>query len=96
MTLLGFMNIGWHSAAVGAVVSVLIILSHRWQGKHTLDHDRDGVQKCHTTDVPFIGGLVILLSILVPLFLARNGRPQLLVGHKLGFTNVNKIAKVRL
>jgi UDP-N-acetylmuramyl pentapeptide phosphotransferase/UDP-N-acetylglucosamine-1-phosphate transferase len=51
------------SAAVGA----LIVLSQRWHGKHTLDHDLDGVQKFHTTAVPRVGGLAIVAAVLFAL-----------------------------
>jgi len=55
-------------ACTSATASALIVLSQKWHGKHTLDHDLDGVQKFHTTAVPRIGGLAIYLAILVTLF----------------------------
>lgn len=61
------------TALFGGVISVGIVLSQRWHGKHTLDHDLNGVQKVHQTAVPRIGGLAILGAIIgalyaVPLF----------------------------
>jgi UDP-N-acetylmuramyl pentapeptide phosphotransferase/UDP-N-acetylglucosamine-1-phosphate transferase len=55
--------------ALSAAVSILIVASQRWHGKHTLDHDLTGVQKFHATAVPRIGGLAIVLSIACALLL---------------------------
>jgi UDP-N-acetylmuramyl pentapeptide phosphotransferase/UDP-N-acetylglucosamine-1-phosphate transferase len=68
------------TALFGGVISVGIVLSQRWHGKHTLDHDLNGVQKVHQTAVPRIGGLAILGAIIgalyaVPLF-AREAFPD--------------------
>jgi UDP-N-acetylmuramyl pentapeptide phosphotransferase/UDP-N-acetylglucosamine-1-phosphate transferase len=62
-------RIGLGAAAISAAASILIVLSQRWHGKHTCDHDLDGVQKFHTTAVPRIGGLAIVSSILLTLLL---------------------------
>jgi UDP-N-acetylmuramyl pentapeptide phosphotransferase/UDP-N-acetylglucosamine-1-phosphate transferase len=50
------------------VASVLIVASEEWHGKHTLDHDLEGVQKFHTTAVPRIGGAAIITAVLATLF----------------------------
>jgi UDP-N-acetylmuramyl pentapeptide phosphotransferase/UDP-N-acetylglucosamine-1-phosphate transferase len=57
------------AGAASAAVSVLIVLSQHWHGKHTLDHDLDGVQKFHTCAVPRVGGIAIVASIILTLLL---------------------------
>ncbi|MES2016799.1 MAG: glycosyltransferase [Pseudomonadota bacterium] len=59
------------AASASAAASVLIILSQRWHGKHTLDHDLDGVQKFHTTAVPRIGGMALVFALLATLALCQ-------------------------
>jgi UDP-N-acetylmuramyl pentapeptide phosphotransferase/UDP-N-acetylglucosamine-1-phosphate transferase len=56
-------------AAAGAstAISVLIVLSQNWHGKHTLDHDLEGVQKFHAIAVPRIGGLAIVSAVALAL-----------------------------
>ena len=44
---------------------LLIILTQRWHGKLSLDHDLDGVQKLHETPVPRIGGLGVVAGLLL-------------------------------
>jgi UDP-N-acetylmuramyl pentapeptide phosphotransferase/UDP-N-acetylglucosamine-1-phosphate transferase len=51
--------------AASLLVSVLIVLSQKWHGGLSHDHDLDGVQKVHTTAVPRIGGLGVITGILV-------------------------------
>lgn len=66
------------TASISAAASILIVLSQEWHGKHTLDHDLEGVQKFHTTAVPRIGGFAIFLAIfLILLLCARAGAPSL-------------------
>ncbi len=67
MEILGLANIALGTTAVSAAASVLIVLSQRWHGKHTLDHDLDGVQKFHTVAVPRIGGVAIVIAIMAAL-----------------------------
>lgn len=43
--------------AASFITCLLIILTQRWHGKLSLDHDLNGVQKIHSTPVPRIGGL---------------------------------------
>jgi UDP-N-acetylmuramyl pentapeptide phosphotransferase/UDP-N-acetylglucosamine-1-phosphate transferase len=52
---------------VSAAVSVLIVLSQRWHGKLSLDHDLAGVQKFHETAVPRIGGIAVFAAVLATL-----------------------------
>jgi UDP-N-acetylmuramyl pentapeptide phosphotransferase/UDP-N-acetylglucosamine-1-phosphate transferase len=62
-----FLNLGLLAAAISGASSVVIVLSQRWHGKHTLDHDLDGVQKFHETAVPRIGGLAIFAAFVTTL-----------------------------
>jgi UDP-N-acetylmuramyl pentapeptide phosphotransferase/UDP-N-acetylglucosamine-1-phosphate transferase len=51
--------------AVSLLVSVLIVMSQKWHGGLSHDHDLDGVQKVHTTAVPRIGGLSVIAGMLL-------------------------------
>lgn len=42
-----------------------LILTQRWHGKHTLDHDLSGVQKIHQRPVPRIGGVAVFIALLI-------------------------------
>lgn len=44
-------------------MGLLIVVSQRWHGKLSHDHDLNGVQKVHTTAVPRIGGIAVLAGI---------------------------------
>jgi UDP-N-acetylmuramyl pentapeptide phosphotransferase/UDP-N-acetylglucosamine-1-phosphate transferase len=46
-----------------ASVGTLIVLTERWHGKLTHDHDLKGVQKIHEHPVPRIGGLVVMTGL---------------------------------
>jgi UDP-N-acetylmuramyl pentapeptide phosphotransferase/UDP-N-acetylglucosamine-1-phosphate transferase len=60
-----------------AVVSLLIVLTGRWHGKHT--HDlAEGVQKFHTAPTPRIGGLAILTALCMAWWLLRDKHVELL------------------
>lgn len=58
-------KIGALSALMSFAFSVLIVWSQKWHGKHSHDHDLDGVQKFHGTAVPRIGGIAVAAGILV-------------------------------
>lgn len=55
--------------AVSFAVCLLIVLSQKWHGKLSHDHDLSGVQKVHTTAVPRIGGIGVILGVLLGLVL---------------------------
>jgi UDP-N-acetylmuramyl pentapeptide phosphotransferase/UDP-N-acetylglucosamine-1-phosphate transferase len=58
------------AAAVGSfALSVLIVASQRWHGRHSHDHDLEGVQKVHTEAVPRIGGLAVIGGMVIGIFL---------------------------
>ena len=44
---------------------LLIVVSQKWHGGLSHDHDLNGVQKVHTTAVPRIGGLSVLAGIVL-------------------------------
>ncbi|QOY93610.1 glycosyltransferase family 4 protein [Massilia sp. UMI-21] len=48
---------------------MLIVLSQKWHGKLSHDHDLSGVQKVHTTAVPRIGGIGVIAGVLLGLAL---------------------------
>ena len=41
-----------------------LVLTQRWHGRFSLDHDLNGVQKIHTTPVPRVGGLGLAAGLL--------------------------------
>ena len=69
-------------AAFGAsvTVSLLIVLSQKWHGGLSHDHDLSGVQKVHTTAVPRIGGLAVVSGVLLGLMIFRALNPQAMSG----------------
>ncbi|CAH0150380.1 putative undecaprenyl-phosphate N-acetylglucosaminyl 1-phosphate transferase [Massilia sp. Bi118] len=46
-------------------VCLLIVLSQKWHGSLSHDHDLDGVQKMHTTPVPRIGGVGVVAGLVL-------------------------------
>lgn len=46
-------------------VSTLLVLTQRWHGRLSLDHDTTGIQKLHKAPVPRVGGMGIALGLLV-------------------------------
>lgn len=66
----------WAVAAIlgtSFLVCALLVLTQRWHGRLSLDSDLQGVQKIHTTPVPRIGGLGIVVGLLL----------GIVVGHSL-------------
>lgn len=43
----------------------VIVLTQRWHGGLSLDHDLDGVQKLHLRPVPRVGGIGLLIGLMV-------------------------------
>lgn len=57
---------GLASVLVGSfVVCILLVLTQRWHGRLSLDHDILGVQKIHARPVPRIGGLGLAFGLLI-------------------------------
>ena len=50
-----------------AFACAILVLTKNLHGKHSLDHDLTGVQKLHTTPVPRVGGLGLLVGLLAAL-----------------------------
>lgn len=48
-----------------AGVCALLVLTQRWHGRLSLDHDLNGVQKLHAIPVPRVGGLGLLFGLMV-------------------------------
>lgn len=47
------------------LVCALLVLTQRWHGRRSLDHDLAGVQKIHAKPVPRIGGLGLAFGLLI-------------------------------
>ncbi len=65
--MLGLTNVEWlvlFTAFLGCFgVCALIILTQRWHGAFTFDHDLDGIQKIHHAPVPRIGGMGLMAGL---------------------------------
>ncbi len=61
------LNVAFVAALVSCAVSLLIVYSQGWHGKHTLDHDLSGVQKFHATAVPRVGGIAVVSGLVAAL-----------------------------
>jgi UDP-N-acetylmuramyl pentapeptide phosphotransferase/UDP-N-acetylglucosamine-1-phosphate transferase len=46
-------------------MGMLIVVTRRWHGGHTLDSDVAGIQKVHVKPVPRVGGIALLTGIMV-------------------------------
>jgi UDP-N-acetylmuramyl pentapeptide phosphotransferase/UDP-N-acetylglucosamine-1-phosphate transferase len=62
---------------ISALASVLLVLTTRWHGKHSLD-TIDGVQKFHCAPTPRIGGVGIFIGLIIAWILASRQVAQLL------------------
>jgi UDP-N-acetylmuramyl pentapeptide phosphotransferase/UDP-N-acetylglucosamine-1-phosphate transferase len=65
MSEIQYFQLAFIAFAASLVVSVLIVLSQKWHGGLSHDHDLNSVQKVHTTAVPRIGGLAVIAGILL-------------------------------
>jgi UDP-N-acetylmuramyl pentapeptide phosphotransferase/UDP-N-acetylglucosamine-1-phosphate transferase len=61
---------------ISFVVSVLLVLSKKWHGKHSMD-TTDGVQKFHVHPTPRIGGVALFLGLIAAWWLASGSTAQL-------------------
>lgn len=48
---------------ISFLITSLLILTSKWHGKLSMDHDMSGAQKYHTVPTPRIGGLSIFLTV---------------------------------
>ena len=62
---------------ISCVISVLLVLSKKWHGKHSLD-TIDGVQKFHEQPTPRIGGIALFFGLIAAWWLASGSTAQLL------------------
>lgn len=76
-------RLGVVAFAASFCMSLLIVVSERWHGKLSHDHDLDGVQKVHTTAVPRIGGVAVLGGVLIGLWLFAQLWPSVLTPSRL-------------
>jgi UDP-N-acetylmuramyl pentapeptide phosphotransferase/UDP-N-acetylglucosamine-1-phosphate transferase len=53
---------------VGAGVAGILVLTQRWHGRFSLDHDLNGAQKFHEVPVPRVGGLAFVAGLLAAMF----------------------------
>ncbi|RZL04471.1 MAG: glycosyl transferase [Rubrivivax sp.] len=49
--------------ATALAMCIGLVLTQRWHGKLTLDHDLNGIQKIHQRPVPRIGGVALLAAL---------------------------------
>jgi UDP-N-acetylmuramyl pentapeptide phosphotransferase/UDP-N-acetylglucosamine-1-phosphate transferase len=65
MSVFQFFQLGLTVFGASFASCLLIVLSQRWHGDLSHDHDLDGVQKVHTTAVPRIGGLGVVAGLVL-------------------------------
>jgi len=71
------LNIAAAAAAISFVVSILIVWSQAWHGKHTCDHDLHGAQKFHMMAVPRIGGVAVFAGVVLAIVACLSFLPGL-------------------
>jgi UDP-N-acetylmuramyl pentapeptide phosphotransferase/UDP-N-acetylglucosamine-1-phosphate transferase len=79
-----FLQLGLIALAVSVTVSLLIVLSQKWHGGLSHDHDLGGVQKMHTTPVPRIGGLAVVAGVVLGLLAFRKLNPDAMSAARYG------------
>jgi UDP-N-acetylmuramyl pentapeptide phosphotransferase/UDP-N-acetylglucosamine-1-phosphate transferase len=60
-----FFQLGLIVFGASFAACLLIVLSQKWHGGLSHDHDLDGVQKVHTTAVPRIGGVGVVVGLVL-------------------------------
>jgi UDP-N-acetylmuramyl pentapeptide phosphotransferase/UDP-N-acetylglucosamine-1-phosphate transferase len=73
-----FVQLGLTALVASFAVSLLIVLSQKWHGGLSHDHDLDGVQKVHTTAVPRIGGVGVVAGLVLGVLLFQKLFPAAL------------------
>lgn len=61
----------WRLASIftgSFMVCALLVLTQRWHGRLSLDHDLAGVQKIHAKPVPRIGGVGLAFGLIIAVF----------------------------
>jgi UDP-N-acetylmuramyl pentapeptide phosphotransferase/UDP-N-acetylglucosamine-1-phosphate transferase len=59
------------ATSLTALASLIIVMSQGWHGKHTFDHDLEGVQKFHARAVPRVGGNAIVAGIAATIAISK-------------------------
>lgn len=77
------------AATASCISSILIVMSKNLHGKHSLDHDLFGVQKFHTTPVPRIGGIAVMIGMIFALIYLAIFDP--ILGRAVQINNITKI-----
>jgi UDP-N-acetylmuramyl pentapeptide phosphotransferase/UDP-N-acetylglucosamine-1-phosphate transferase len=85
MSEIQFFQLGLAAFAASLTVSLLIVLSQKWHGSLSHDHDLSGVQKVHTTAVPRIGGIAVVGGLLSGLLLFRGLSPAAMHGSQFDY-----------
>lgn len=62
---------------ITAIVSLLLVVTQRWHGKHSFDH-LDGVQKVHSIPTPRVGGIALISGLIVAWILSPQPVARLL------------------
>jgi UDP-N-acetylmuramyl pentapeptide phosphotransferase/UDP-N-acetylglucosamine-1-phosphate transferase len=60
-----FFQLGLMVFGASFAACLFIVLSQKWHGSFSHDHDLDGVQKMHTTPVPRIGGVGVVAGLVL-------------------------------
>jgi UDP-N-acetylmuramyl pentapeptide phosphotransferase/UDP-N-acetylglucosamine-1-phosphate transferase len=60
-----FFQLGLTVFGASFAACMLIVLSQKWHGSLSHDHDLEGVQKMHTTPVPRIGGIGVVAGLVL-------------------------------
>lgn len=61
--------------SVSLLVTVLLVLTHTWHGRWTLDSTA-GIQKMHILPTPRIGGVVIAAGLIAACMLSDLNQPR--------------------
>jgi UDP-N-acetylmuramyl pentapeptide phosphotransferase/UDP-N-acetylglucosamine-1-phosphate transferase len=77
--------------AASLAMSIFIVLSQKWHGSFSHDHDLQGVQKVHTTAVPRIGGVAVVAGAIAGMFFAPR-----LIGGTLSDPDLQRIGTLLL
>ncbi|GAC1413105.1 MAG: glycosyltransferase [Burkholderiaceae bacterium] len=64
-------------AIASFALCMLIVFTQHWHGRHSLDHDLDGVQKIHAEPVPRIGGFALFGGMLLAIVFLKLAFPAM-------------------
>jgi UDP-N-acetylmuramyl pentapeptide phosphotransferase/UDP-N-acetylglucosamine-1-phosphate transferase len=75
MHLYPFFQLGLTVFSTSFAACLLIVLSQKWHGGLSHDHDLNGVQKVHTSAVPRIGGIGVLTGLVGGFLFFQSSQP---------------------